>query len=289
MSVKSIIREITPPFLWHLAKQVIQPKNTDPVNRNGEAKTQHEFEWASPTQSRQPIGYVESSLIEFPTHMFPEIMSVIEGPQPYGCKLGELQGESMLYWHQQAFPFAYAIGRCLPLEHPLKILDWGGGLGVYRHLTRTLYPDLSIEYHIHELPEFSKRGADFTPDAHFHSVSSEWENDRFDLVMASGALQYAPDWKRLLKQLADVTGRWMYLSRIPILLQETEPRVVLHRYRAFGNENDVLFHIFSRSGLLQTIESLGLRLVREFIGAEEIVVHPDGHRIPFRGYLLQKV
>jgi putative methyltransferase (TIGR04325 family) len=288
MSLKSLLREATPPFLWSLGRQFLGRNGAQP--QAGEAIEQGlpEFEWMSPAEDSSTIGYTKSSLVDAPVRHFPEILSRIGGPQPYGCKPGEVRGDTTAYWHQQAFPFAYAIGRCLPTDRTLKVLDWGGGLGLYWHLARTLFPDLPLDYHIHELPEFSRRGSEFTPDAHFHFKTSEWEGDRFDLVVASGSLQYAHDWRGVLKELARATSNLMYLARIPVLFEEAEPRNVLHRPRSYGYEADVSFRVLPRSGILGTVEREGLRLVREFVGAEEIVVHPDRTKIPFRGYLLQR-
>jgi len=289
MSVRSLVREVTPPLFWNLARQVLGKNSVEPSERNRADDGLPEFEWVGSEDETKPIGYVSKTLVESPVRFFPEMLNVIGGPQPYGCKPGELKSDTTTFWHQQVFPYAYVLGRCLIENRPLKILDWGGGLGLYWHLAKSLYPDLELDYHIHELEEFSRRGPEFTPEAHFHHESDDWDGDRFDLVIASGALQYAPDWRGILKQLAGITAGRMYLARTPILLEKTVPRTILHRPRSYGYETDVLFRALPRSGLLDQVETPELRLVREFIGAEEIVVHPDGMRVPFRGYLLEKV
>ncbi len=288
MTVKSLVRGVTPPFIWNLTRRV-WGRNT---NGNGQTTSKEglsHFEWAAPESESTPTAYDAANLVEAAAGRFHELLQTIGGPEPFGCLPGEHHGETTLFWQQQAYPFAYALALSLPSRAPLKILDWGGGLGIYEHLARILYPQVEFEYHIHELPEFARRGPDFTPKARFHSQASDWEADRFDLVMASGALQYAQDWRQALRQLLNVSGRWLYLARIPTLLQESAARRIRHRHFFYGHEANVVFHVLPQRELIERAEQEGLMLVREMIGAEEILVQPDQIRIPFRGFLFQRV
>lgn len=289
MSWKALVREVTPPLLWNLARRVAGKDSSFPSGNVSGAQNLPEFEWIDRTRDDHPLGYVGSGMVDAPIRHFPELLRRIQGPEPFGCVPGELTSDSISFWHQQVYPFAYALARSLPAAGPLSILDWGGGLGLYSHLASRLYPEREWDYHVHELPEFAARGPEFTPQVRFHSRSEEWRDDRFGLVIASGSLQYVPDWRVSLRELANVTGRWLYLARTPVTLSGTESRVVLHRPRSYGYETDVLFHVLSRSQLLEELSPRGFSLVREFIGAEEILVHPDQSRVPFRGYLFEKV
>ena len=84
---------------------------------------------------------------------------------------------------------------------------------------------------------------------------------RYDVVLAAGALQYAPDWKTLLGRLAGATGRWLYVARVPVA-SHADSFVVIQRPHVHGYDTEYLGWVLNRGDLLG---AAGLPLAREFL------------------------
>jgi hypothetical protein len=101
-------------------------------------------------------------------------------------------------------------------ERP-SLLDRGGGIGHYLPVSRALLPGVEIDYHCKGVPVLAEHGRELFPEAHFYDDDSCLEG-RYDLVLASGALQYAPDWKATFAALAGATSGLLYVTLAPVAL-----------------------------------------------------------------------
>lgn len=185
--------------------------------------------------------------------------------------------------HNTVMVFAYALARAAHGLERMTLLDWGGGLGQYGVLARALLPEVAVEYHCRDLPGLVKRGRALQPDTRFHEDDGCLAR-RYDLVLASSSLQYHEPWRETLARLAGATGRFLLVTRLPVVL-EAPSYVVIQRPHAHGYRTAYPGWVLNRTELLDAAGASGLRCVREFL----ILEHP---RIPgapapchYRGFL----
>jgi putative methyltransferase (TIGR04325 family) len=161
------------------------------------------------------------------------------------------------------------------------MLDWGGGPGHYAVLARALVPGIELEYWSKDVPTLASLGRELLPDERFADDDSCLER-RYDLVLASGSLQYAEDWQTMLARLAGATTGYLYVTRIPVAL-ESESFVVLQRAYRYGYDTEYLGWVVNRAELLEVAREAGLELVREvllpdYLAAEGAPEAPVDHR-----------
>jgi putative methyltransferase (TIGR04325 family) len=174
--------------------------------------------------------------------------------------------------------FAYVLAVAARGRERISVLDWGGALGHYHALARSVLPQLELDYHVKETPAVCAQGRQVQPEVSFHEDDSCLDR-RYDLVMASASLHYEPDWRRLVGRLAAAAERYVYLARVPVAL-EADSFVVLQRAYAYGYETEYLGWVVNRAELLDAADA---HLAREFLvdawfsaaGAPE---DPVGHR-----------
>jgi putative methyltransferase (TIGR04325 family) len=143
------------------------------------------------------------------------------------------------------------------------VLDWGGGLGHYWALARSVVPGLELEYHVKETPAVCALGREVAPDVIFCEDESCLERG-YDLVVATSSLHYTEDWSRLLDQLAGVAQAHLYVARVPVALSAPS-FVVFRRAHAYGHETERLGWVLNRHELLAYAAGSGVFLAREFL------------------------
>ena len=162
--------------------------------------------------------------------------------------------------HNMLVSFAYVVALAGQGRDRLSVLDWGGGLGHYHALARSAVPGLELEYHVKETPAVSAAGREVSPEVTFHEDEACLDR-RYDLVVASSSLQYAPDWRALLGRLAGATDRSLYVARVPVALH-AESFVVIQRPYVHGYDTEYLGWVLNRDDLLA---AAGLPLARELL------------------------
>jgi putative methyltransferase (TIGR04325 family) len=95
---------------------------------------------------------------------------------------------------------------------PLRIIDWGGATGF--GFLSVIYGaiDRIEKYVVVEYPRVCKEGALLFKDTRISFVD-EIPQEAFDLVLLGSSLQYAKDYKKILKQLAG--PRYILLTKTP--------------------------------------------------------------------------
>ena len=82
------------------------------------------------------------------------------------------------------------------------MLDWGGGVGYFALLCRTILPpEVDVDFHCRDVPLVCDAGRELLPEVTFWTDDACLERE-YDLVVASSSLQYAEDWRALLGRLA---------------------------------------------------------------------------------------
>jgi putative methyltransferase (TIGR04325 family) len=104
---------------------------------------------------------------------------------------------------------------------------------------------------------------------HFHSEEQTCLGRNYDLVLASGSLQYSQNWREILGKLARVASSYLYVPRLPIVYKHQSFVVA---QQAYGTVHAGWF--LNKSEFLEISRSLGLRLLREF--AIDLPFQPTG-------------
>lgn len=216
---------------------------------------------------------------------WPSYLAAIEGCRPLGVHhevpSGQAVGFEDLGAHNTLVSYAYVLALAARTRDRISLLDWGGGIGHYLPLSRALVPGVEIDYHCKDVPVLAEHGRELFPEASFYADDSCLKR-RYDLVLASGSLQYAPDWKATLAGLAGATDGLLYVTRAPVALHSPS-FVVLQRAYDYGYDTEYLGWVFNRDELLAVARASRGELVREFLiaawlsaaGAPEA---PVGHR-----------
>jgi putative methyltransferase (TIGR04325 family) len=212
--------------------------------------------WSYPAR-----GWDAEAVAEAYARKWPAYLAAIEAPKPLGVHhetaevlTGDVGAHNMLV------TFAYVLALAAHGTDRLSVLDWGGAFGHYHVLARSVLPDLAVDWHVKETPAVVARGRELNPGAAFHDDEGCLERG-YDLVVASGSLQYAEDWRGLLERLAAATERHLYVARVPVALGAPS-FVVVQRPYVHGYDTEYLGWVLNRDELLAAAP---LPLAREFL------------------------
>ncbi len=220
---------------------------------------------------------------------WPRFLEALAGPGPLGIghevQAGAAIGRDDIFNQNAVLAFSYALARAASPTKTLSVLDWGGALGHHFMLARRLFPDLDLEYHCRELPSICAQGRSVLPEVEFHDGDDCLER-RYDLVLASGSLQYCEDWQPLLTKLAAATRGWLFLTRAPIATRHPS-FVVLQRAHAYGYGTEYLGWVFNRDELLRAAQDANLALAREFVLLPGWTIHGAPDQVAHAGFLFR--
>jgi putative methyltransferase (TIGR04325 family) len=94
----------------------------------------------------------------------------------------------------------------------IRILDYGGGFGLYKFIITTFTPEIDFEYYIYDLPNISKIGKELNPDINFIK-KEECFLDTYDLIIFSGSLCYIENWKNTLADACKCAETNIYVAK----------------------------------------------------------------------------
>jgi putative methyltransferase (TIGR04325 family) len=258
--VRRLARAVTPPILVTAARQLRRLFGRGP-----------EREWKRlpggwPHAATEARGWNIESVAEAYRSKLPEFRQAIDGPGPLAIATSAASSirEATVREQNALLVFAYSLALAARRNGRVSVLDWGGGLGYFSLLSRALLPDdVEIDYHCRELPLVCSSGRELLPEVTF------WEDDgcldrRYDLVLASNAIQYCERWSELVPRLARAASPYLLLTRVPVVFDEPSFLVLqrMHRHR-FETESPCW--IFNRHELLDVAGGAGVELVREFL------------------------
>jgi putative methyltransferase (TIGR04325 family) len=284
------VKELTPPVLWGAlkrAKDVARaPRRAEPVvPPPSEAFEPPEWEYAPEGWARPTKGWDVDAVVAAYRKKWPSYVEALREPRPLGVYHEVVAGETVAAHdreaHNMLVSYAYVLVLAAHGRERLSILDWGGGLGHYLALGLAVLPGIELDYHCRELPKVAAAGREVFPEASFHSDDSCLERE-YDLVLASSSLQYAEEWRALLRGLARATAGYLYVTRVPVALRAPS-FVVLQRAHRYGYDTEYLGWVLNRDELLREAGAASVQLVREFllfgeIDAEEAPERPVEHR-----------
>lgn len=218
---------------------------------------------------------------------WPAFIDRLRGPGPVGALHVVQVGQGMhpreeVNSHNIAMVLAYVLALSARGSDALSVLDWGGAVGHYHALARVLAPDVELDYHIKELAAVCQEGRTLSPEVTFHESDGCLERS-YDLVLASGAIQYVQDWPELLARLAAATDRHLLILKVPVT--DASSFVVLQRAYAYGYETQFLGWVLNRAEIQMAAQRAGLELVREFFLAQPLDIANAPGTIHHAGFL----
>jgi putative methyltransferase (TIGR04325 family) len=125
------------------------------------------------------------------------------------------------------------------------------------------------------------------PRGRFEIIESTlpFQTGEFDVVLASGVLQYVEDFLAMFRQLRQTALRFIVVTRLPVW--DTATKTFLQRVRhSYGFEQHPM-HVFKRSELEQTFEACGCSITDSHVSPESCCI--DGRLVPYASYLLSLV
>jgi len=210
-------------------------------------------------------GWHHPSVVEAQRRRWPDFVAAVEstGPLGIGHEAVRIEAGDILN-HNILISFAHVLGRAAAGRDRLSVLDWGGGLGYYAVVARSVLPEIAFDYTVEDLPGVCEAGRELLPAVRFTSDEEEALSRRYDLVFCSSSLQYSRDWLAMLRRLAEAADRWVFLTRLP-LFETGPPRAVVQRPHWAGYHTEYISWVFSRPEILEAAASFGLVLEREFL------------------------
>lgn len=210
-------------------------------------------------------GWNVESVVETQRARWPEFVRLVNGPGPLPVRLwvADLSRPS-LEANTMLMAYGYALALAARKKDRISVLDWGGGLGHYKLLGHALLRDVEIEYHCRDLPLVCQAGRELQPSATFHENDDNCFARDYELVLASGALQYTEDWKDVLRRLADASCGYLYVAGLPIVHRAASFTVVQRPYR-YGYATEYVSWVFNRQEFLADVGALGMTLMREVL------------------------
>jgi putative methyltransferase (TIGR04325 family) len=258
--------------------------------RRGTARPHYEFVpegWARGIVDPRVKGWNVASVPQAQERRLAQWRAGLAGTGPLG--IGERKTATAaadLALHNTLVTFAYVAALAADGCDRMSLLDWGGGMGQYALAARAALPGVAVDYFCKEVAVQCESGRQIDPQATFFTSDDEFAGRTFDLVFASGALHYENDWVALLGRLAAATGRYLFVTRLPVV-SESKSFVVLQRAYEHGYETEYLGWCLNRGEWLDAAARLGLEPVREFLVAESAHVAraPEQYRV--RGFLFR--
>lgn len=100
---------------------------------------------------------------------------------------------------------------------PLRILDFGGGLGVsYVPLTRMLPAASQLQFVVVENASICRHGAElFAADPTITFVTDVPRDQAFDIAHAGSSFHYVDDWRGMLRSFCDTGAQYLLFADLP--------------------------------------------------------------------------
>ncbi|MBA2462952.1 MAG: hypothetical protein H0V45_14510 [Actinobacteria bacterium] len=294
-ALKWAVKAVTPPILVLGAKVLLiklglrrpdaRPGPEQPALEEQEPEWEYASEgWRRTESDPRLSGWDVESVAETYRSKWESYVRALEGTGPLGIYHEVREGEEVrtddVAAHNMLVTFAYVLALAVRGKERLSLLDWGGGIGHYALLAEKALPGLELDYHCKEVPQIVEVARRLGQPGRFVDDDA-WRDRRYDLVMASGSLQYSEDWRATLHDLAGHAQGYLYVTRLPLALAVPSFTVIQRAY-AYGYDTEYLGWVVNRDELLRCAADASLELVREFLldawlSAKGAPEEPTGH------------
>ncbi len=234
-------------------------------------------------------GWNVASVASTQASKWPDFLDSVAGPGPLGVshEAAAGSGRENTWAHNLVMSYGYVLALAARQKARLSILDWGGGVGHYYPISRSLLPDLVLDYYCQDVPLLTVAGRSLQPNVRFFDGDDECFEGRYDLVVAGSSLWYAEDWKSQAAKLAASTLDYLYITRM-IFVRTANSYVAIQRPTQYGYLTEYQFWVLNQRELLDHVESLGMSLIREFVFGESPLIPGAPERGVFRGFLFRR-
>ena len=234
-------------------------------------------------------GWSHQSIGQTQHRKWEAFLRSVDGSRPLGQPHEGLPDAAADYGtHNTIMTFGYVLGRVAFGRERISVLDWGGGLGHYCVYARKLFPNLTIDYVIKDLPGLCALGAELVPEATFVVDETEALARRYDLVFASGSLHYVRDPYDLLDRLCASAEEWLMITRVPSI-ERHDDFVVLQRPYLHGYMTEYSGWFMNRKRLVDFAGQRKFSLERQFLVAERPYVANAPEQADYFGFLFRRV
>lgn len=208
----------------------------------------------------------------------------LEGPGPLGFShehtdLSVIRNPD---FHNVHISYAYVLALAAHKKDRISVLDWGGSLGHYYLIGKAVLPDVSIDYHVKEVPLMVKAGKQLNQDVHWYDDEICLKRD-YDLIMINGSLLYLEDWADVLNRIARSVKEYLFLFRLPVV-QHSPSFISIERL--YGSQ---MLHLqLNQTELMKAVKKTGLTLIREFVVGEPPYIKNAPEQCEMSGWLLKR-
>jgi putative methyltransferase (TIGR04325 family) len=109
---------------------------------------------------------------------------------------------------------------------------------------------------------------------------------KYDLVISSSSLQYTECWQEVVRKLVCISGKFLFITRLPVVYRE-KSFVVLQRPYHHGYHTEYRGWFINYHELMDCITSYGAELVREFLVDEHPYVYNAPEQCRYTGLLFK--
>jgi putative methyltransferase (TIGR04325 family) len=237
------------------------------------------------TRDSRVKGWNVESIVETQRAKWPEVLRLVSGTGPLPVHLWASDlSRPTLSANTVLMAYGYVLALAAWKKERVSLLDWGGGLGHYNLISQALLPLVEIEYHCKDVPLLCKAGRELQPRGTFHEDDESCFARSYDLVVASGSLEYSEDWKTVLRRLAAASRRYLYVARLPVVQRAPSFTAIQRPYR-HGYATEYVSWVLNREEFLGHVGGVGMTLVREVLLAEGPAIRGAPERCEIRGFL----
>ncbi len=268
--VKRGLRRAAGALLPPIVSRWLRPP-ISPVSFSGAYASFSEAERAAGSSGYQDPGYISRALT---------------GTADFRARLArepevELEPRMM----QVLAAFLLALER--PNGQPVRVLDFGGGVGSYFFvLAPLLARRWNVEWTVCEQPALAAAGAQaFGSQIRFVTALDQLGSERFDVAFASGSLQYLPEPAVTCDALLARSDA-LVINRTPFIPSAAD-RLTVQQVRMADGLMRCPAWFFSRDGWWSRIRRSGSRIDLSWPSPEDHAVL-DGQGVGYAGFLARR-
>jgi putative methyltransferase (TIGR04325 family) len=292
IDIKDLLKSFIPPFFMKIARRIYRTSKDKSSFINSTSPDYIEWEyipegWDYAKAHPEVRGWNVPEILERYKQKWSSFVAFMENNETLGISHeSELTSNTDIKFHNINMTFAYVFTLAAHKKEKITMLDWGGGIGHYYLLAKTLLPKVQIEYHCKDVPQLAEYGAQLFPEHHFYPDDSCLKRT-YDFVMASTSLQYVEDWQSLLSGLAKATKKYLYITGLPIVLN-VPSFVFIQRPYSYGYNTEYLGWCLNKKEFLSCAERQGIKLIREFIVGDKPHIQFAPEQNEYRGFLFER-
>jgi putative methyltransferase (TIGR04325 family) len=179
---------------------------------------------------------------------------------------------------------------------PLKeanFLDFGCGNGIYHHVLASYPSTHSWKYSGGDTnPEMIRFCKSMLPALRFQELhengSLPFADQEFDVVLASGVIQYVQEYAKVLQELHRISKQYLVVTRLPLRDEDSVILVQYFKHRKDAVEQEVPLHVLNRAKFEDRLKQIGFRVLDARRGSEFLLMPQTSETVGYYGYLLQK-